>query len=491
MVSRTRPETTTASGPDAAAPRPRRWPQRTALIAGLIIVIALHFRPWEVAFLEEWGFAFDWQRFGLWGVIELMAEWTVSRPLHLVPTLIGLTIGNGAPGAIFIVLAAVAAGQLLLVLWALRPVVSSFWMRWALGMFLALHPVWAGGYLQRFLPAQTAALLLVVSMGLLIRWLLDGRRRSLVWACVVMFLALCVYPGPAAVGPLMALALALGIRSSTNRRKIAAVVAMTGTSALMTLYVLVISRIVVPDSAYEQSVGVMTVGLRDGITMVGTTLLSTGLPAVLSIIAVAVLGAVCSLTGATSNSAGWLISGVALASPLTAVVFYGNTGWLGDIDRLAYVISLTLFVALCVWAANTTGVRVRLEVVTVIVIVTVSVLGGVRGVLTWQPWVQLQHELLSEIGPVMAEAEGDEIVAVVDRTGALGTVGAFPAGFLMVAAIYWNDDGTRTIICPPPPEDPSDEAVCWAGETARDFRFQKTVQVPQGEIDVYIAQPGD
>lgn len=475
---------TTELGRETTA-RPRRRLQVAALIVGIVVVFALHFRPWEIAFLEEWGFAFDWRRFGLAGVIDLMAEWTVSRPLHLVPTLLGLAIGNGAPGAIFFVLAAVAVGQLLLVLWALRPVVPSFWVRGALGLFLALHPVWAAGYLQRFLPAQTAALALVVAMGLLIRWLLHGRRRALVWACVAMLLGLCAYPAPAAVAPLMALAIALGIRNTTNRRRIAAVVAMVATSALMTVYALVISRIVVPDAAYEQSDGTVAIGLRAGVTLVGSTLLSTGMPVVLAIIAVAVLGAVASLTGSTPNAVGWLVSGIALVSPVTAVVFYGNTGWLGDIDRLAYVISLSLFVALCVWAANISGVRVRLEMVIVILVAVASLVGGVRGVLVWQPWVQLQHNLLAELGPVMREADDDEIIAVVDRTGTLGTVGAFPGAYLRVAAAYWNDDATSVWICPQPPDDPTEDVVCGTGESAQNFRLQETVRVPQGEIDIY------
>jgi len=470
----------------------RAWLHPIVLIVGTLLVFAAHFRPWEVGYLEEWPLAQNWIAQGGWAVVPSYLEWTLSRPLHLVPSFIGLALGNGAPGAIFFVLGLVAAAQLPVVVWALRPISRSFWLSFAVGLFLALHPLWPGGFLQRFLPAQTAALGLAIALGFLIRWYLSGKVRWIVWTSVSLLLGFAVYPGPATVAPLMALAIALAVKTSWKRR-IVAVVVVTATSAFMTLYSLVISRLIMPSGTSYELDNIATAGvtsIRELVTFVQSTLFSRGELILLGIAVVAVLGAVLALTGAVPHPAGWLITGVALVSPAVSVVFFGHAGWLSDIDRLGYVISLALFVALCVWPLNSEGTRVKMEAVFAVILIAVSFVGAARGIQSWQSDIALQHKLLTALGPVVAEAEGEgEVVVVIDRSGTLGYNGTFPLQYLGPASQVWNDDQTTVWLCFEEPSPlPSGAVLCDPNDTGTDLRLVDTLVLESGAVDFFIGE---
>lgn len=467
--------------------------QRAGLVLGAIVAFAAHFRPWEVAFLEEWPIAEYWVDRGPVAFVAHYFGWSLGRPLHLLPTELGLAVAGGAPAGIFLILGMVAVGQFLLTMWAIRSVSRSFWLGAAVALFIALHPLWPGGFLQRFLPAQTAALAMIIASGFVIRWLQQGRVRWIVSAGVALLLGLAVYPGPAIAAPLLALVVALLVRASWRRRIIAAVVA-TATSALMTVYSLLITRLIAPQGGtYEAGnfTESTTAGPRQAITSLGTTLISHGATIVVGVAAVALLGAVLALIGAIPHRAGWLMTGTAVVSPLCALVYFGNISWLQDPDRLGYATSLGLGAALLVAPIAFTGRRPRVEVVIAVALAVVSILGGVRGIQHWQPYVQLQHLLLAELAPVVREASGDEIVVVIDHSGTYGSQYTLPQYYINSASQVMNEDRTEVWLCSLATDPPLDGAtVCHPADTGVDLRLARSFTVPRGQVDLYIGDRG-
>lgn len=468
------------------------WVKPLVAAVGALLAFAAHFRPWEVAFLEEWALAHLWMGQGGWAWIANFFEWSLSRPLHLVPTAMGLALADGAPWGIFLILGLVAAGQFLAVVWALRGLSRSFWINAAVALFISLHPLWPGGFLQRFLPAQTAALGLIIAMGMLIRWLRQGRVRWVVWACVVLAAGLAVYPGPAAAAPLMAVAVALAV-DATWRRRIIAVASITASVALVTVYSLVIARLISPSGvSYESGnyAPAMGGGPREIVTLIVTALLERGLMIIAGVLAIAVLGAVLALTGAIPHWAGWLMAGTAVISPLCAVVFYGNVGWLEDVERIAYATSLGLAGAMFVWPLTSLGRRIRFEAILAALLALFSILGAVRGIQHWQPYIALQHKLFEEVAPAMREAERDEMVVVVDHTGSFGSEWTLPQFYVSAASQIMNDDPTPVWLCSLPEDPPLLGAgVCETKDTGDDLRLVNSFEIAAGRIDVYIGTP--
>ncbi|WP_156122584.1 hypothetical protein [Microbacterium hominis] len=481
----------TATGRESSAVSSSSRHVVVLLVLCCLVVFAAHFRPWEVAYLEEWPLARDWDTLGPLGFAANYLHWTLSRPLHLIPTMLGLALGNGWPGMIFLVLAAVAVLQLLAVVWALRPVSRSAWLNIAVGMFLALHPLWPAGYLQRFLPAQTAALGLAFALGMLIRWLVNGRITWLIGGWVTLLAGLATYPGPALVAPLASLVLALAIPASWRRRMVT-VVTVTAASALMTFYSLVVTKFISPDApSYElgniQHSAVSSV--KQLVVLVGGTLRRDGSVVILGIAIVVLLAAILVLAAAIPRWSGALIAVAAIASPATTVVFFGNTGWLSDIDRISYVISLALVPPLMVWPLNRKESRPRLQGALAALLVALSGIGGLFGVLHWQPYIAAQHKLLTALGPIVREAGKDEIVSVVDRSGTLGFFPSFPEQYLGPASVVWNSDNTPVWLCFDASSAlPSGASVCESKDTGTTLRLAGSVQLGKGTADIYIGK---
>lgn len=470
----------------------RAWLRPAAVVTGALLAFAAHFRPWEGGLLEEWALARDWQFSGGWRVMYAYIEWTIGRPLHLIPTMLGLAIAGGSPAGIFLIMGVVAAAQFLAIIWALRPISRSFWVSAAVGLFIALHPLWPAGLLQRFLPAQTAALALFVAVGFVIRWLQQGRARWLIGTCVTLIVGFAVYPGPAVVAPLMALAVALAVRASWKRR-IAVVVAATGSTALAMFYSIVIVRLVTPagTNSYELSniESSAVKGAHDLLRYIVGTFVNYGVPLILGILAVVVLAAVLSLRGAIPNNAGWLMAGVAIVSPACAVVFFGSTAWLQDIDRIGYTTSLALAVALVIWPITAQGAPRKLDATFASAMTVLAVTGCLIGIAHWQPFVQAQHRLLSALAPVLTEAKGDQSVVVVDRSGTLGYLYTFPLQYLQGAAVVADHDRSKVWLCFPVAGQypvPSGGITCDPTATGLDLRPAGSLALAEGDVDFYI-----
>ena len=470
---------------------PRVDARGVALAGGVILAFLVHFRPWEVAFLEEWPLAEYWTDQGPIEFIAHYFAWSLGRPLHLLPTELGLAVAGGAPGGIFLILGLVAAAQFILTIWAIRPVSRSFWLGAAVALFIALHPLWPGGFLQRFLPAQTAAMAMIVAAGLLIRWLLHGRARWIVATGVTLLFGLSVYPGSAVAAPILSVVVALAVRASW-RRRIIGVVVVLATSALMTVYSLLITRLIAPQGGtYEAGnfTESTTAGPRQAVTILGGTLVNHGVFILLGVVAIGTLGAILALAGAIPNWAGWLMTGSALISPLCALVYFGNVSWLQDPDRLGYATSLGVIAALIVPPVTWLGRSPRLGVIVAVALIGLSLLGAARGIQHWQPYVQLQHRLLAELAPVVREAKGDEIVIVVDHSGTYGSQYTLPQYYINSASHVMNEDRTEVWLCSLAGDPALDSApVCNAADTGFDMRLAKSFAVPQGNVDLYIGQ---
>lgn len=470
----------------------RAWLQPALLISAALLVFATHFRPWEVAFLEEWPLAEFWVERGPIAFAAHYFGWSLSRPLHLLPTELGLALAGGAPGGIFFVLGLVAAAQFLLSVWAIRSLSRAFWIGGAAALFISLHPLWPGGFLQRFLPAQTAALAMIIAAGLLIRWLQRGHVRWIVTAAATLMIGLSIYPGPAVAAPLMAVVLVLTVQAPW-RRRVVAVVTVTATSALMTSYSLVVTRLIDPRGVtYEAGnfTAATTAGPRQAVATLGTTLISHGLVILAGVLAITALGAFLALIGAIPRWAGWLMSGAAAISPLCGIVYFGNVSWLQDIDRLGYATSLGLIAALLVPPITSLGRRPRAEAVIAVLLTILSLFGAARGIQRWQPYVQLQHRLLSELAPVVREAKGDEIVVVVDHSGTYGSEYTLPQHYINSASHVMNEDHTEVWLCSLAGDPPLDGAVvCDPKDTGVGLHFVTSFSVPRGDVDIYIGRP--
>jgi hypothetical protein len=174
---------------------------------------------------------------------------------------------------------------------------------------------------------------------------------------------------------------------------------------------------------------------------------------------------------------------------VTTIVYFGHTGWLSDINRLGYVISLALFVALVVWPLTSTGHRVSFENVLAALLVLLCVVGGVRGIQHWQPYIQTQHRLLEALGPVVREAGDGEVVVVVDRSGTFGLEPSFPLQYLASASRVWNHDDTPVWLCFEEPSPvPGGAVLCDPDDTGTDLRLIATLTQPSGTVDIYIGR---
>lgn len=386
----------------------------------------------------------------------------------------------------------VSAGQFLALIWAFRSSSASPWISGAVALFAALHPLWPAGYLQRFLPAQTAALALFIALGFTIRYLQQGRRRTLIATAVSLLIGLAVYPGPALVAILMAFVLAILVPSSWKRKVVVVATSLAVTAAMAT-YSLLIVRLITPQGArsYEianvESAGVKSI--RELFVYLGGTFVNNGTALVVPVLALAVVSAVLALVGAIPHSAGWLMAGVALVSPIAGAVFFGAVGWLQDIDRIGYTTSLALLVGLAIWPIASLTSAVRLELFASIGLIVVALSGSLLGIARWQVFVDAQHQLLEALAPLVEKTQGENAVVVVDDSGMFGHQYTFPVQYLQGASIVANDDPTLVWLCFPfdgryPV--PSGGITCGPESAGFDLAPAGSLALPSGVVQFYV-----
>lgn len=389
------------------------------VLLGAFVVAALHFRPWQGAMLEDWELAAAWEADGLAGLPTLAVTTTLGRPLHLIPHYIGMVLSDGGVVGPYAVLAVVAVAQFLVAMWALRPLVSTWWTRWALALLIAIHPWWVAGDILRFMPAQVSVLGVVVWLGASVRYLRTGRGLWLVPAAVAVILGLLTYQGPAAALVMASVALAV----SAARFRLGAqlvVVTTAAVGAVVTWSVFIAPRLV-PDSYESQLMsGGLTAPVASMRAIVRTLILNgEGVLVLMGAVAITVIA-----LGLHARLWPWQVWGLlalVAAAPLAALAYASTTFHLNDPERVVLPVGVLLWLVACSVAdrlpAHGPIARGALAVVLI-----ATALGGVSGYLRWAGFSSAQEQLITAVEAVRQNAPDDATVIVEDMTGRYGDV---------------------------------------------------------------------
>jgi hypothetical protein len=403
----------------------------------------VHFRPWQGGLLEEWGLALAWRQEGFGGYFARLPL-LMGRPVHLLPYYVGDVLSNGGFVGPYAVLAAVAVGQFLLTLWALRPLTSMWVPRWVLGMALALHPVWAAGDLLRYLPAQTAVLGVVVWLGAVTRYLRGGSRKWLLLAGAALAVGLLAYQAPAAA--VLAGAVALAVATAEVRRG-AVAIAVTGASVVgVFLWSMVVAPLL-SSSSYESDmasgaglgpVRLVRAVIRTLVLYAPGVLLTMGVAAVFVI----ALGLNRQLT---RTQVGLLLAVVA-AAPLAALVYAANAADLNDPERVALPASLVPWLVLAAIVHRLSEPRV----LAVGLLVAALACGSVSSVVAYSRWSGLaaaQQELIRAAGAARDAVPAGATLVAADTSGRYGDVYLLLPPHLDIALDVEYGIGPKAVLC--------------------------------------------
>lgn len=428
----------------------RSWRSVVGIGGRLSVVLTVflaHFRPWQGGLLEEWGFALAWQSEGWAGFVPRL-RLTAGRPLHLLPHYVGLAASSGGFVGEYAVLAGLAIAQLLLAAWALRTLVPSAALRWALAVAVALHPWWPAGGVLRYLPAQFAVTLTLLWFGLAIRYLQRGPRRLVAFSAAALLLGLLAYQALLVAVLVIVVPLAV-LLTSDRRRRLLAVGSTAVVVALDVVYTVTLAPIISPES-YEASIsGSQIAPLQLARAIVRTVVHTPPLWGMLAL----TLVVVAVFVGLTRPSPGarwtvWL--GLALiAAPGAGLAYAANAAHLNDAERIALPIGAVAWVVLCL-AASLVGEaslrRLRGGAAGVVLALTGAM--TVAWYSTWTGYAASQADLLAVVGPIRAETATEDIVVVVDETGSYGDVYTLLPPYLDIALAV-EGYGAGAVICTP------------------------------------------
>jgi hypothetical protein len=405
-----------SAGPAASPPAVQL--RRVLVVIGALAVAAVHFRPWEGAMLEDWELADAWRTGGLAGLPGRLHA-TLGRPLHLLPHYLGMALSNGGVTGPYAVLVAVAVAQFVVAMWAVRPLVSAWWTRWALALLVALHPWWVAGDILRFMPAQVAVLGVVVWLGASLRYLQSGRGVWLIPGGFAVVLGLLTYQGPALA--LVMGSVALAVSASMPRRGVRLVLVTTAAVGAVLMWSIVIVPKLVPDS-YEAQL--MSGGLTDPVASVRAilrTLLLHGEGVLVLLGAVAITVIALGLHARLWPWQVWILLGFVAASPLAALAYASNTLHLNDPERVVLPVGVLLWIVACS-VADRLPVHGGVARGVLAVVLIATALGGAAGYARWTGYSSAQQELLAAVEAVREEVPADATVIVEDTTGRYGDV---------------------------------------------------------------------
>lgn len=421
--------------------RPAWW----AALASALAVLFAHFRPWQGGLLEEWGIVQAWQAHGFAAYLEPASlAYTLGRPLHLLPAYLALEVSGGSFVGLYGALAAAGVAQLLLTYWGLAPTGASAWLRWALGLAVAMHPWWSAGYALRYLPAQIAITLCVLWLGATLRWLHRGQRRWLAAGFGALLAAFLIYQAPA-FGVLLGMAALVVLSGTPARRLMAACGATLGAVAVSGVWaVFVAPRLAV---TYERTIvdgGDITPLAAARAVLRTTVLLAPGVLAfgVLTAIVVIALG----FRQALSATRAWLLLAMVGAAPAAALIFYPGGFHLNSPEHISLTVGLALWLLLCTLSTAVSGARpLRLGLV---VLLTASALAaGVYGYAHWGAYASAQQSLLDDASRMRTEVAPDEVLVASDRSGYFGSLYLFLPPHLDVAMQVQAGPGPETVLC--------------------------------------------
>jgi len=409
----------------------------------LLLVAALHFRPWQQGLLEDWGLELAWQQEGFSGYFSRLPL-TMGRPLHLLPHFVGLALSNGGFVGTYAVLTAVALGQLVCAAWALTPVVPSRAMRWVIALAIAAHPWWAAGDILRFMPAQVAVLGVVVWAGAALRFL-EGRRAAwLLLALVAPLAGLLAYQGP-----LVALLIGAFVLSATGHASIRRRLATLGGAVLVAVAVVVWSVVIAPRISPESYEAQLIGGLpnpRASLLAIARTMLHHTPALLVALVLLGITVVDLGFSGRVVRRDAWVLLLGTVSTPLAAVAYATTPLHLHDPERVALPVGVAAWLVLCAAApalARTSGLRR----VVVGALLLGSVAGGVAGYRTWTTFAEEQQELIHKLEPLRAATPPGSTFIVADESGRWGDVYLFLPPYLAFAMQAEQGAGPNVELC--------------------------------------------
>lgn len=319
-----------------------------ALVPLSVLVFFFHFRPWGGGLVEEWDFSYFYQVFGVWGTIRRHASF-LGRPIATPLNVGGFALSDGAFWGPFLLLSLIAVLRLLAGYWALRPVIASDWMRLALATAIGLQPLWDAGLQLRFTNNHFAVLLLVFWVGALVRWLQRGQRCWLVATFLCPLVALLSYQGTTLAIALGALALVVAVPSTQRRQWAALVASGLGVSVAMAWSIVLAPLIV--GGGYMADAASNEAGIVDSLSLAFGQI-ARFVPGILGmlvlLLAVVIYLAARNVISPLTTAA--LVFTIA-TTPLTALVFISDYGWMQDPERTSIPMSTSIWFVSCAIAA--------------------------------------------------------------------------------------------------------------------------------------------
>lgn len=437
--------TSEVSAPTATRSRRRAYEWVVAGAVALVVVL-LHFRPWQRGLLEEWNLVVTWNR-EAWGGFTGTLGQMAGRPLHLLPHYLGLAASGGGFVGEYAVLALVALGLFLGAAWALRPILRGP-LGWAVAALVALHPWWPAGAILRFLPAQVGVLGLVVLLGCLVRYLRGGSRWHLVLGPAALLVGLLTYQAMALTALVVVVVLAAVTAEATARRRLAAVGVTVATVTADLVYTLAIAPRL-SDAAYEASLTGARAGLAESFrTLLGTIAGSVPVWATLAAaLCAVVLAWVVRLRNRPRGETLWLLAGL-VGAPFTGLIYAANALHLADPERVGLPIGATAWVVLALALAALPEERPRLALVVSVLIAAWALVAGLAWYAKWTELTTLQGELVDAVAELRAATSPEDVLLIADETGRYGDIYTLLPPHLDVALI---SEGlpSGAVICTP------------------------------------------
>jgi hypothetical protein len=410
---------------DVSATRPSEDGRRSTyewIAAGVVsvVVLVVHFRPWQRGLLEEWGLVVAWNGEGWAGFTSRLGQ-LAGRPLHLLPHYLGLAASGGGFVGEYAVLALVALGLFLGAAWALRPILRGP-LGWAVAALVALHPWWPAGAILRFLPAQVGVLGLVVLLGCLVRYLRGGSRWHLVLGPAALLVGLLTYQAMALTALVVVVVLAAVTAEATAGRRLAAVGVTVATVTADLVYTLAIAPRL-SDAAYEASLTSGNAGAAVSIKAVlATTFAWAPIWGTLIVaLAAVVLAWVTRLRRERRSEVLWLVAGLA-GAPFTGLIYAANALHLNDPERIGLPVGTTAWVVLALALSCLAEEQRRAARAVAAGLALWALVAAVAWYGKWTHLATLQGELVDAVVDVRASTGPEDMVIVADRTGQYGDI---------------------------------------------------------------------